>query len=245
MLEYVYAGSIRIPSYGMLILIGIIVCNLIAQQSLRKDMKRYQDFLLIELVGSIGAVICAKLLTLLNGPMPITFLIEAFEKAGYSYYGGLFGFILFAYGVCKVRKIDGEKIAKEYIYLIPLLHVFWKIGCFLGGCCYGRQYDGPLAVCYPKGVNNLSGISVFPSPVVEAITAAMIMIILLFMKRMKTSWHIVGCYLFLYGLTRFILEFWRYHDNQSFFSVVHVYSIITVVVGIVLVIIKNRSTNYE
>lgn len=245
MLKYVYAGPIRIPSYGMMIIVGVIVCNLIAQRSLREDLKKYKEFLLIEVTGGIGAVIGAKLMTILNNPSNYLLSVDSFMDAGYSYYGGLFSFLLFAYMICKVCRIDGTLYAKDYIYLLPLLHTFWKVGCYLGGCCYGRLYNGALAICYPEGVNDVAGIMVFPSPLVEAIVAGVITIILLYFKRTKSTCHPAGIYLVLYGLTRFVLEFCRYHENQSFFSVAHVYSIIATGLGIVLVIISNRRSNYE
>lgn len=245
MLKYFCAGSIHIPSYGMMIIVGGIVCNLIAQQSMRKDRKKYKEFLLIEVTGGIGAVIGAKLMTILNNPSNYLLSVDMFVDAGYSYYGGLFCFLLFAYFICKACRIDGALYAKEYMYLLSLLHTFWKVGCYLGGCCHGRTYDGALAICYPDGVNDVAGIMVFPSPLVEAVIAGLITIILLYVKRKKLSWHPVGIYLVLYGVTRFFLEFCRYHENQSFFSVAHVYSIIATGLGIVLVIISDRRSNYE
>ena len=245
MLKFFYAGSIRIPSYGMMIIVGVIVCNLIAQQSLRKNLKQYKEFMLIEIVGGIGAVICAKLMTILNSPSNDLLSVGSFMDAGYSYYGGLFGFFSFAYLICKVFRIDGTVYAKEYIYLLPLLHTFWKVGCYLGGCCYGRLYNGALAICYPDGVNDVAGKMFFPSPLFEAIVAGGITIILFYVKRRKSPLNPVGIYLVLYGLTRFVLEFCRYHEYQSFFSVAHVYSIIATGSGIVLVIISNRKSGYE
>ena len=245
MLKYVFAGPIRIPSYSMMIVVGGIICNLIAQHSLCKDLKKYREFLLLEAVGAVGAIAGAKALSILDNPSVYMLSMEGFKEAGYSYYGGLFGFLLFAYVICKKCRIDGITIAKDYVYLLPLMHVFWKVGCFLGGCCYGRPYEGILVVCYPEGANCLSNTKVFPSPLAEAIMSAVITLIMLYMKRSKAAWQPVGSYLILYGVARFILEFARYHENQSFFSVAHVYSIIATGIGIFLVIKNNRRLNYE
>ena len=245
MLKYFFAGPIRIPSYAMMIILGGMICNLIAQKSLRKDLKKYREFLLLEVVGAAGAILGAKAMSLLDNPSVYKFSLEGFKEAGYSYYGGLFGFLLFAIAICKTCRIDGITIAKEYIYLLSLMHAFWKVGCFLGGCCFGRPYEGVLAVCYPEGVNSVSNMKVFPSPLAEAVMSGVITLILLYMKRKKTTWQPIGSYLVLYGLSRFVLEFCRYHENQSFFSVVHVYSIIAIGIGLFLVTKNNRRLNNE
>ena len=249
MLKYIYVGNVRIPSYGMMIVIGVVFCNLIAQHILRKDSKLYKEFLIIEAVGGAGAIFGAKILSLLknimNGQKDV-FSIETFKSAGYSYYGGLAGCLIVTYLLCKLTKYDGQQLSKKIIFLIPLLHSFWKIGCFMGGCCYGVPYNGPFSICYPEGINKLSGISVFPAPLLEAVIALVIAIVLLILNKQQCSYEPIGTYLILYSVSRFFLEFTRYHENKSYLSDSQLYSIIFTVIGLIIIIRNHRrSKDYE
>ena len=243
MLKYVYAGDIRIPSYGMMIVVGIVICNLIAQISLRNSKKQYLDFLQIELFGGLGAIAGAKILTIIKnfaGEEAISLSWNTFKEAGYSYYGGLAGFFLLSWLVCKARNIDGRIYAERYIYLLSLLHFFWKIGCLMGGCCYGIEYNGPVAICYPEGINEMSGVNVFPAPLLEAVVALIIMVIILLLLRLGRLFEPIGTYLILYGTARFFLEMTRFHKNDAFIKEAQVFSVFAVCIGITLVIKNHR-----
>ena len=248
MMKYMYVGSIHVPSYGAMIILGFVVCNLIAQRSLKSERDRYSDFLIIEICGGIGAVLGAKLLVLLesaaNGSDPILSWNE-FKELGYSYYGGLAGFFITAYAVCKACKIDGDNLAREYVFLLPLMHAFWKIGCLLGGCCFGRPYEGPFAIVYPAGVNAVSQMRVFPSPVAETCISLLIALVLLLAGKFRESHSPAGLYPVMYGTARFFLEFMRYHEDNGYFSAVHLYSVIAVVIGMVFVMKDHRRKNCE
>ena len=168
MYKYLQIGVFSVPPYSVMIIVGLIICNLIAQRSYGKERRNYTYFLLMELFGGIGAIVGAKILTLIKmfmreGVFSLSW--NSFKEAGYSYYGGLAGFFIIAFCVCKKEKIDGQTLAKEYLFLLPLLHAFWKIGCLLGGCCYGIEYKGPLAIIYPSNVNIEFPVDVvFPCP---------------------------------------------------------------------------------
>ena len=234
MCKYLYVADIRIPAYGLMIILGIVLCNALAQLTLKNDLKKMQNYYLTEIISGLGAVIGAKMLTMFvdfctKGEMPTS--IECFKKAGYSYYGGLAGFLLFANISCKLLKVDSRKFAQEYIYLLPILHMVWKIGCLMAGCCFGIPYDGTFSVCYAEGINSLAGIEVFPVQILESIVALIIAGILMILKKKVLSLNPVGTYLFLYGITRFFIEFLRYHDVDSFISIAQICSIISVVIG--------------
>ena len=42
----------------------------------------------------------------------------------------------------KLHKIDSGVYVRNFIFLIPFIHAFGRVGCFLAGCCYGRPYEG-------------------------------------------------------------------------------------------------------
>ena len=155
-------GTLHLPAYFMLSL-GVVFCNYRILFQADHTTVKIPDVITMEILGGLAALIGAKLLYLVEHSAKLTQIAEA----GYSYYGGLAAFLLTAAGYCTVKKVEGRKYAEECLYLIPLLQVFWKIGCFMGGCCFGIPYQGPLAIIYPQNKNIVSGIPVFPVQLLE------------------------------------------------------------------------------
>ena len=50
-------------------------------------------------------------------------------------------------------------------------HALGRVGCFLGGCCFGRAWDGPLAVHYHDALAPAAALPVgrHPVPLYEAV----------------------------------------------------------------------------
>ncbi len=237
MLKYLYVGNIRIPAYGMMVLLGIIFCNCLAQYEIRKRKLNNRDFLILECIAGIGAIIGAKtfaLLKLICSSCQFPVSSSELAEAGWSYFGGLAGFFIF---LALFRRLSGVDIRAfaGLVWLVSLLHFFWKIGCFMGGCCYGIPYQGPMAVVFPEGVNKLAGLSVFPIQLLEAVVAMFIAINLFFLSRTSVRLNMVGLFLLEYGITRFFMEFLRYHTNEKIFSENHIYSVIGFLIGLGLI----------
>lgn len=248
MLKYVYIQDIRVPAYGLFVVMGVVVCCCIALFIAKKKQHKASIVLMLGIVGGIGAILGAKLLTLITTSMRERELLlswNAFIKAGYSYYGGLFGFLLFVYVFVKIKKLDYEEYAKCYMFLLPLLQCFWKISCFMGGCCFGVPYNGIGAVMFPEGVNSLSGTWVFPVQLLEAFIALFIAISMIIIRKKDRLYWPISCYLVMYGTTRFIVEFLRYHKEDISNLNGYISSVISVIVGLTLIIIKKKQVGIE
>ena len=100
-----------------------------------------------------------------------------------------------------------------------LVHMFGRIGCFLAGCCYGIPTESPLGVvfadprCYAEPLNT----PLFPTQLLEAFWILFIMILLLLLrKRRRFYGQLFLTYLMLYGVGRFVLEFFRGDLERGF-----------------------------
>lgn len=113
----------------------------------------------------------------------------------------------------------------------------------MGGCCFGIPYKGIGAVIFPDGVNQLSGVEVFPVQLLEAIVALFICIIMLFFKKNKIIKNSVSLYMILYGSTRFVMEFLRYNSEDVIISGGNICSILCVLIGIIICIINKLKTS--
>jgi phosphatidylglycerol:prolipoprotein diacylglycerol transferase len=99
---------------------------------------------------------------------------------------------------------------------IALGHVIGRIGCLMAGCCYGRQTNVPWAITFtdPFAAANVGtplNVPLHPTQLYEAGAELLILIFLLLTERKgrpfagRTFWG----YMFLYAVSRFIIEFYR------------------------------------
>ena len=142
MIKYLYLGDFRLPTYSIMIAIGLLVCNLIALYFIKQNSLNLHIFLRIEFWGGCGAIIGARLfsfmLNVISGEQTLSW--HGFRDSGFAYFGGLFGFLFGAWLFLRIKHIDCTRYTAELFFLIPLLHGFWKIGCFFAGCCGGISF---------------------------------------------------------------------------------------------------------
>lgn len=106
--------------------------------------------------------------------------------------------------------------------LLPLYGCFARLGCFLGGCCYGKPSS--RGILYPAAIFDASdygcrryspspnpGVRVFPIQLVEAgMQATLFAALAIFLWQVQgMAWSIFWLYLSLYAIVRFVLDFYR------------------------------------
>lgn len=209
--------GLSIPSYGLMITIGTIIGNLIAFILIKKYKFDFNDFIILEAYCLLGAFIGAKALFILVSISSIDWTqitnlqyLNSMMQGGFVFYGGLIGGLLFIFLGGFLHKIPVRDYITKFIFLIPFIHAFGRIGCFMAGCCYGVPYHGFGSVIYPDNSFALSGIELFPVQLVEASLLLVISGSILFLQLKKAFDYTIEFYFFFYGIVRFILEFYRY-----------------------------------
>jgi len=211
------AGIIIIPPYCFFSVIGAgfaATAFILLLMKYDCDIRRYARAFLY---SGIGLLFGAKAFgcfaglynALANDKAPS---IDAFLDAGIVYYGGLFGFIISFMLLCE--KWDGKidwMIMDMLSACIPLFHVFGRLGCFFGGCCYGIESESRFAMLYTPHADYGIGAAVrFPVQLAEAAGNAVLFALLCgLLKAEKLRGQLLWVYLILYGAMRFVLEFWR------------------------------------
>lgn len=154
--------------------------------------------------------------------MPSVFDVQSFITAvlnassGMVFYGGLYGAILGCILYTRITHEPTRKFLDLFSCSFPLVHAFGRIGCTLGGCCYGIEYHGICAIQYnashiKAGISDhIADFSRFPVQPLEAICeiGILVLIVILYYKD-KTRYSLVAIYLFVYGIVRFLDEFLR------------------------------------
>ena len=247
--EFIHIFGIKLPLYGLMILTGIVVANTVALSLCNKWKVDKLELLLLESYGIVGAFLGSKILFLIiaykeiDWPRLLEFkyFVNVLSN-GFVFYGGLIVAILFIFLAGKIHKIDVWFYLRRFIFMIPIMHAFGRVGCFFAGCCYGRPYEGLGAVVFPEGSQALPGVKLFPVQLVEAVLVLLIAIILLLLEIKKNFYYTIETYLLAYSVVRFILEFLRYDAirGEAFGLSTSQWISITVFVGVIISIIYRK-----
>ena len=222
---YLSLFGLRIPSYGFFIALGVILANMAALFVLKKTGQDFNDFTILEAYCILGAFTGAKVLYLMVSFEKINWkrvtdslYFSGLMQKGFVFYGGLIGGLLFVFMAGKFHKIKSEPYIRNFVFLIPFIHGFGRIGCFMAGCCYGIPYKGIGAVVFPEGSYALAGVSLFPVQLLEAILLIMTALILINLQIRKKWFYTIETYLLIYGIIRFCLEYLRYDEERGSFA---------------------------
>lgn len=130
---------------------------------------------------------------------------------------------------------DAKGRAMKFVSLlipsIVLAHAFGRIGCFCGGCCYGKVTDSIFGVKFP-----FLDEKVLPTQLFESIFD-LILFTVMAVFRKKIKYHNFEIYFMAYGTFRFFIEFLRGDDRgatNSILSPAQLLSIAIIVAGIII-----------
>ena len=214
-------GAVGIRSYGVMLAIAFWVG---IELSARIARKRGHDSLLIVDLGLVillSSVVGSRLLYVLShmddfrGDFWGVFKVW---EGGLTFYGGLVAAVLLGVLFLKRRKQPVAQITDILAPQIALGIAIARVGCFLNGCCFGKESTLPWACAFPP--DSLAG-SVMPGlhlhPVqVYAVVANLIIAVILYklLRKGLPAGSVFAWLLILYGGWRFVIDFWRYYEDQ-------------------------------
>jgi len=124
------------------------------------------------------------------------------------FYGGA---IIGALGFALMARVHRLPLAAALDALLPALpigHALGRIGCYLGGCCYGAAWSGPWAITYlsPLAPAAHPSLPRHPWPLYEALVLIALAIVF---ERKPREWRpgrASAWYVLVYAIARFALE---------------------------------------
>ena len=231
--------GIQIKSYGLMIAIGIIVA---ASLFINKGKKRgyNEDSLLNMIIFAVaGGILGGKGLFIITEIKDIIKEPSILLNFGYGFvvYGAIGGGALAIYLYCRKKKWNIFEILDITVPGLAIAQGFGRIGCFLAGCCYGAQTDLPIGVVFPQGSLAPSGIHVHPTQIYSSIFDFILGFFLLYYgKKKRVDGKVIGMYLIIYSIGRFLVEFLRNDPRGSVgvLSTSQFIAIFTLVLGIII-----------
>lgn len=216
-------GLIRVSWYGMMYVLGFTASYLLVRyQMKRKDfgvsrveVENLYFYLIIGLmVGArLGYVLFYNFKMYLADPLEIF----AVWKGGMSFHGGLIGVLIVGILFSLRNKKSFWKIADLVIVTAPIGLGLGRIGNFINGELYGRVTQVPWGMIFPGGGPHPR----HPSQLYEsALEGGALFVILWLLKDKKLpTGGLLAHFLSLYGLFRFLIEFYREPDPHIGFII--------------------------
>jgi phosphatidylglycerol:prolipoprotein diacylglycerol transferase len=260
MLPPIYIFDRVITGYGIAVTVGLLVCAFYVTHMATKHLGSDGDALLVLLFAGGGAFLCSHLLygivTLIKyGGFPqIThfggfFRFVADFFGGSVFYGGLIGGCIAAFITMRVIKMPWYPGVDLLTTVIPLFHCFGRIGCFLGGCCYGIPSEFGFTFTHSI-VEEANGVNRFPVQLLEAsFNLALFVCLFSLFKKGRVKGRLFFLYLLCYSAARFFLEYLRGDIIRGVWAIglstSQIISIALFIIGIAGLIIRknNNLTN--
>ena len=142
-------------------------------------------------------------------------------QAGGVFYGGLIAALVVAWWYMRKTKLPVLKSADAFAPGIALGHGIGRLGCFSAGCCWGVECHLPWAVTFRNPVaNDLVGVplgrALHPTQLYEAFAEFAIFGFLYWQfHKPHAKGAIISLYLMTYSAARFVVEFFRYHEQGN------------------------------
>lgn len=228
-------GPVTVHGYGLMIAIGILCALFVGLRlSTKKGLDKDQIYNLT-FIAAIGGFLCGKILfCIVEYKAFIENPLNTLGSGGFIVYGGIIGGTL----LCGLyTKIKGLSFLRYFDIVLPSVAIaqgFGRIGCFLAGCCYGRETDSPIGIAFHNSdfaPNNvpLIPIQLFSSAACFALAA----ILIFYLRKERRPGSSGALYLILYSAGRFVIEFFRndYRGSVGPFSTSQFISIFIFVLG--------------
>lgn len=245
-------GSLQVRWYGLMYVIGFIISGYLLKILVQKNFFKVQ-------VEKIDTLITTMIICMFLGARFFYVFIYNWEyysqnmlellavwKGGLSFHGALAGLCVGGYIFARQNKITWFEVM-DAVALAGSQGLFWgRLGNFINGELYGRPTNSWVGIIFPNGGG------LYPrhaSQLYEAFLEGIALTLILWILRAKVKVYgmISAAFIAVYGLFRFVVEFYREPDSQlgyyfGFLTMGQLLCLIMIVVGILVgVYAKKRN----
>ena len=240
-------GPFTIYTYGVLLAAAFLLGLKLATTRARRRGLDSGKVLDLGIYIIVSAIVGGKLLLLATdfksfraNPTDILSL----ARSGGVFYGGLVLAAAVAFWYMRRHALPLWTTFDVFAPGIALGHAVGRLGCLMAGCCWGHATTLPWGITFTDPftgsyVGTPLGTPLHPTQIYEAVTEGAILMFLLWLERGRgrdfagrTFWT----YILLYGLSRYIIEFFRGDPRGSvwIFSTSQFISVLLVPLSVVM-----------
>jgi len=263
-----HLGKLPIRAYGTLIVTGFLVGLWRAMRRCRQTMKTeplgsarrihpdqiFDMAIPCLLFGLIGARI---VFALLNWSLYSAHPVDVLKiwSGGLALHGGMLFAIIYLLCFCRIKRIPFLAAADVCAVSWAIAYAIGRVGCLLNGCCYGGACDMPWAIRFPDERFAASNPPVYtvPSHPTQLYGSAFNLVFFLILcwweKQRRPDGEIFYAYIGMYGLYRFIVEYFRVGGTADYIrpnihlTLTHIISLLMMAISVagVLWLRRNRT----
>lgn len=229
-----HLGSLEIHTYGVMQAVAFFTAIFIAVRRAKQEGLNPNVIFDLAIWILVSVVVGAR----------IWYVVEHFSEyatnpfdvlkiwqGGLVFYGGFVGAVVGGLLFLKIRKLHFTKIGDIVAPSFAIGIAIGRLGCFLNGCCYGHvsetcgipfpARDFPPAYADQLKHNLIEpgvahSLPVIPTQLYATFNNLIIFVLLVLLGRRKPfNGFLIWLFIGLYGLQRFILDFFRYYEGAA------------------------------
>lgn len=232
-------GPFEIYSFGVMVAAAALLCSFLMVREGKSFGIKAQEIYDLVFWAAVGGIIGARVFYIvLNFSFFLSSPAEIFmiNHGGLAWQGGFVFGILAVVVFIRLKKRPLLVMADFIAPYLALAQAVGRIGCFLNGCCYGKEFVG--GVYFP-----VHDAVLHPTQLYES--ALLLFLFFVLMRMRKRSLSAPGIifisYVIFAPLFRFVVEFFR-ADHQPLFFGLSVFQYVCIVffsAGIGMLIGRN------
>lgn len=258
-------GTFQIKYYGVMYIVAFSLTYILLNYRIKKhefeiEKEKLENFFFAVIIwvligGRLGYVLFYNFMYYLKNPLEI-FLPFSFNGgfrftgiAGMSYHGAVIAAFIGTWLFCRKNKIGLWSFTDFVMPAVPLGYTFGRLGNFINGELYGRETASWIGMNFPLAGG---GALRHPSQLYEAFFEGIVIFIILWSLRNKkfVKGFFFSAYLILYGLVRFMIEYFREPDDHLGFvllnlSMGQVLCLVMIFSGLMIMIFNSASIKVE
>ncbi len=219
MLPSFQALGLTIPMYGVMSALGMLAAFVLLGLT-RKHTRFSEDQALSAalwaiIMGFLGAKVLYWIVEIDQIIADPSYLLHTLRE-GFVFYGALIGGLGGVAIYSLRKKLPFFSLTDYFIPGLVIGHAFGRIGCFFAGCCYGMECETPISVVFPAGGAAPAGIPLLPTQLMESAFLFLLCAFLVWrLTKKKPFGTVSGWYMVLYGVWRFVIEFFRSDERGA------------------------------
>lgn len=231
-------GSVTIHGYGLMIGIGIVLALIAGTYLAKKKGIDADELFNLTTISVIGGFACAKVLfCIVEWDSFVKNPLGTLGSSGFVVYGGIIGGILLCALYCKMKKLPFWKYFDTVLPAVAIAQGFGRIGCFLAGCCYGRETDSFVGIAFHNSKFAPNDVKLIPTQLFSSAGCFIMAAVLFAYSRKERKDARTGAlYLIMYSIGRSVIEYFRndYRGAIGILSTSQFISIFILIAGIIL-----------
>jgi len=237
-IDLIKIGPITVHGYGFMIALGIFIAFTLVSKQIKPKGYNEEHVLNVVLISIGTGLLGSKLFyILLNFKELLENPLSVIGSEGFVVYGGIIIGTLCGYLYCRKNKLEFIKYANLIISVVPLCQAFGRLGCFMAGCCYGKETTLPIGVTFPVGSMAPVGLKLLPTQLISSFGNLCIFCVTYYIfTKSKHENYTVPVYLLLYSVGRFCIEFLRGDAARGFVGILSTSQFISIFIFAIAII---------